>query len=140
MATTRSETANVPKFDDSNFQLWKFSVTILLKAEKLLTIVNGKDTEPEDKKSSEWTAWDTKNSRAQAQKTEISKELLWQKFYEYRMSENAKIAEHISAIELLVKQLKDVDENISNSAICSKVINSLPSKHNAFLTAWDSVS
>ncbi|KAF2893779.1 hypothetical protein ILUMI_12394 [Ignelater luminosus] len=56
------------------------------------------------------------------------------------MSENAKIAEHISAIELLVKQLKDVDENISNSAICSKVINSLLSKYNAFRTAWDSVS
>ncbi|KAF2885473.1 hypothetical protein ILUMI_20701 [Ignelater luminosus] len=68
MATTRSETVNVPKFDGSNFQLWKFSVTILLKAEKLLTIVNGKDTEPEDKKSSEWTAWDTKNSRAQKSK------------------------------------------------------------------------
>ncbi|KAF2890392.1 hypothetical protein ILUMI_15781, partial [Ignelater luminosus] len=56
------------------------------------------------------------------------------------MSENAKIAELISAIELLVKQLKDVDENISSSAICSKVINNLPSKYNAFRTAWDSVS
>ena len=48
--------------------------------------------------------------------------------------------EHISAIELLVKQLKDVNEAISNSAVCSKVINSLPTRFNAFRTAWDSVA
>ncbi|KAJ8938026.1 hypothetical protein NQ314_011623 [Rhamnusium bicolor] len=173
MATaTKFEFGNIPKFDGSNFQLWKFSIQILLKAEKLLSVVDGTDCEPVDKNTTEWATWDTRNSRAQVlllatitqnqiqylincenaakmwarlmsiheQKTEISKELLWQRFYEYRMSENAKIAEHISAIELLVKQLKDVNENISNSAICSKVINSLPPRFNSFRTAWDSVS
>ncbi|KAF2888384.1 hypothetical protein ILUMI_17789 [Ignelater luminosus] len=133
MATpTRSETANVPKFDGSNFQLWKFSVTILLKAEKFLTIVNETDTKPEDKDSSEWTAWDTKNSGAQVillttinqeqmqhllncendaqvwtrlisiheQKTEVSKELLWQKFYEYRI-------EHQTFENLTARLLKE---------------------------------
>lgn len=163
---------NIPKFDGSNFQLWKFSITILLKAEKLLSIVDGKEAEPEDKTSAEWTAWETKNSKVQVlflttistnqlqhlincenayqmwsrlmaiheQKTEFSKELLWQRFYEYKMSENCSIAEHISAIELLVKQLKDVKETISNSAVCSKLISSLPSRYNSFRTAWDSVA
>lgn len=56
------------------------------------------------------------------------------------MRENGSIAEHISAVEMLVRQLRDVKENISSSAICSKVINSLPSKFNAFRTAWDSVA
>lgn len=74
------------------------------------------------------------------QKTEISRELLWQRFYDYKMRENGSIAEHISAVEMLVRQLRDVKENISSSAICSKVINSLPSKFNAFRTAWDSVA
>lgn len=164
--------SSIPKFDGSNFQLWKFSITILLKAENLLSIVNGTEKMPADQSSEEWKVWDLKNSKAQVlllstitqqqmqflincedaaqmwgrlisiheQKTEISKELLWQRFYEYRMPENASVAEHISSIELLVRQLKDVKEHISVSAICSKVINSLPSKFNAFRTAWDSVS
>lgn len=171
-AAIKFESGNIPKFDGSNFQLWKFSVSILFKAEKLLSVVNGTEGEPTDPSSEEWRAWDTRNSRAQVillstitqdqmqhlincenaaemwsrliaiheQKTEISRELLWQRFYEYRMLENSKISEHISSIELLVRQLKDVKETISNSAICSKIINSLPSKYNAFRTAWDSVS
>uniref|UniRef100_A0A6P7GNS8 Uncharacterized protein LOC114344651 n=1 Tax=Diabrotica virgifera virgifera TaxID=50390 RepID=A0A6P7GNS8_DIAVI len=51
-----------------------------------------------------------------------------------------KIERHRAIIELLVRQLKDVKETISNSAVCSKVINSLPPRFNAFRTAWDSVA
>lgn len=166
------DSGNIPKFDGSNFQLWKFSATILLKAEKLMPIVNSTEEELPDGSTAEWRTWDANNSRAQVillstitqsqiqhlincenaaqmwsrlvvvheQKTEISKELLWQKFYEYKMPENSKIAEHISSIELLVRQLKDVQETISDSAVCSKVINSLPSRFDAFRTVWDSVS
>ena len=166
------DSGNIPKFDGSNFQLWKFSVTILLKAEKLMAVVDGTEEEPTDKTSTQWKTWDTNNSKAQVvllstltqnqiqhlincenaaqmwarlvaiheQKTEISKELLWQKFYEYKMHENENIAQHISNIELLVRQLKDVKEEISQSAICSKAISSLPSRYNVFRTAWDSVS
>lgn len=173
MASAKSEVAQIIKFDGSNFQLWKFSVTILLKAEKLMSVVDGTEKEPGGSHTTpEWTAWDVKNSRAQVillttitpdviqtlvncenaaemwrklisvheQKTELSRELIWQQFYEYRMAEGDKIALHIAKIESLVKQLKDVNETISNSAICSKIINSLPSKYNSFRTAWDSVS
>lgn len=166
------DSGSIAKFDGSNFQLWKFSVNILFKAEGLVSVVDGTVIEPADRTSNDWKDWDAKNSKAQVillsticqeqiqhlincgnaaemwsrlitiheQKTEISRELLWQKFYEYKMPENGKVAEHISAIELLVRQLKDVKETISNSAICSKVINSLPPRFNAFRTAWDSVA
>lgn len=73
------------------------------------------------------------------QKTDVSKELVWQQFYEYKMPNNLKIATHIANIESLVKKLTDIGEKISQSAICSKVISSLPPKYNSFRTAWDSV-
>lgn len=171
-ASAKSELAQITKFDGSNFQLWKFSVSILLKAEKLMAVVDGSEAEPEDNTTAKWTAWDGKNARAQVillttitqdviqclvncknatemwtklltiheQKTELSRELIWQQFYEYRMSDGEKIASHIAKVESLVKQLKDVNETISDSAISSKIINSLPSKYNSFRTAWDSVA
>lgn len=72
------------------------------------------------------------------QKTALSKELLWQRFYDYKMSDGSTIAAHIiSKIKMMAKQLKDIDERLIASAICSKVINGLPPKYNAFRTAWD---
>lgn len=170
-AARNSDLAQISKFDGSNFQLWKFSVSILLKAEKLMPVVDGTEAEPVDQSTPGWKTWEEKNCRAQVillttisqdqiqnlvncenaatmwrklivvheQKTELSKEIIWQKFYEYRMNDSNTIATHISKIESLVKQLRDVNETISNSAITSKVINSLPAKYNAFRTAWDSV-
>lgn len=64
-ATVKFDCGNIPKFDGSNFQLWKFSVTILFKAEKILSIVNGTTPEPDDQASTEWKAWDSGNSKAQ---------------------------------------------------------------------------
>ncbi|ERL96060.1 hypothetical protein D910_00905 [Dendroctonus ponderosae] len=74
------------------------------------------------------------------QKTEVSNELLWQKFYDYRMVVGDSIAAYLSKIESIVKKLRDIKEPLSESAICSKVINSVPQKFNAFRTAWDSVT
>lgn len=173
MATaSRSDLAQIVKFDGSNFQLWKFSVSIIFKAEKLMSIVNGQEKEPEDKESAEWTAWDSKNSKAQViflttitpqmiqclvncktaaemwnklttiheQKTELSRELIWQKFYELRMADGESISSHLANVESIVKQLRDMNESISDSAIRSKIINGLPPKYNNFRTAWDSVA
>ncbi|KAK0076080.1 hypothetical protein PV325_005915 [Microctonus aethiopoides] len=65
-----------------------------------MPIVNDTEEEPPDGSTAEWRTWDANNSRAQ-----------------YEMPENSKIAEHISSIELLVKQLKNVQKTISDSAI-----------------------
>lgn len=73
------------------------------------------------------------------QKTEVSKHVVYQKFYDIRMNAGMKIATFISEIESLVKQLEEMGEKISEVAKISKIINSLPPKYDMFVTAWDSV-
>ncbi|KAJ8973623.1 hypothetical protein NQ317_015324 [Molorchus minor] len=53
MITAKNDLTHIPKFDGTNFQIWKFSVSILLKAEKLLSVVEGRDKEPLDKNKNE---------------------------------------------------------------------------------------
>lgn len=172
MAARTDYAGQIAKFDGTNYQLWKFSISIILKAEKLLPLVDGSEPRPPNTEQDKLKAWEERNAKAQVilltsitqnqvqylvncedasqmwakftaiheQKTDISRELLWQRFYDYRMADNDRIADHISKIESLVKQLKDVQENLSESAVCSKILNSLPTKYNAFRTAWDSVA
>lgn len=164
--------ADLVKFDGTNFQLWKFSASIILKSKKLLEIVDGSVSQPQDTSSAEWKSWDDKNSKAEVilltsiaqhqleclvncknaaemwvklmsiheQRTEISKELLWQKFYDYRMKEGDSIAAHIAKMESMIRNLRDVNEVVSESAVCSKMLSSLPPKYSNFKTAWDSVT
>lgn len=68
-----------------------------------------------------------------------SKMMLLCKFYTYEMAENDTMAKHISNIEMMAKQLKDVGISMPKEAILSKLLLSLPSKYRHFLTAWDSV-
>lgn len=62
-----TECSQIAKFDGSNFQLWKFSVTIILKAEKLLNIVNSSEVKPEADadNAAALTNWEDKNAKAQ---------------------------------------------------------------------------
>lgn len=46
---------------------------------------------------------------------------------------------HIANIESMARQLKDLGENVSDITIMAKILDSLPSKFNAFVTAWDNV-
>jgi len=39
----------------------------------------------------------------------------------------------------MANQLKDIDENVSDIMIMAKILGTLPSKYNAFISAWDSV-
>lgn len=73
------------------------------------------------------------------QKTDISKQQLWQQFYEFKVNAGESIAMQIVKIETIVKHLKDVEEIVSDAAVMSKIISSLPTKFSAFSMAWDSV-
>lgn len=73
------------------------------------------------------------------QRSEASKLTLTQRFHEYRMSACDSVVSHIAKVENLALQLRDVGETVSDVAIMAKIIASLPSKYNAFKTAWDSV-
>ncbi|UYV67002.1 hypothetical protein LAZ67_4003628, partial [Cordylochernes scorpioides] len=73
-------------------------------------------------------------------KSETNKYLLQQRFFEYKMNPNDNIASHISKVETQAQQMKDLGEPISDVALITKIICSLPDKHKNFITAWDSVS
>ncbi|UYV61059.1 hypothetical protein LAZ67_1003272 [Cordylochernes scorpioides] len=73
-------------------------------------------------------------------KSETNKYLLQQRFFEYKMNPNDNIATHISKVETLAQQMKDLGEPISDVALITKIICSLPDKYKNFITAWDLVS
>ncbi|UYV60351.1 hypothetical protein LAZ67_1000907 [Cordylochernes scorpioides] len=73
-------------------------------------------------------------------KSETNKYLLQQRFFEYKMNPNDNIASHISKVETQAQQMKDLGEPISDVALITKIICSLPDKYKNFITAWDSVS
>ncbi|UYV73992.1 hypothetical protein LAZ67_11001747 [Cordylochernes scorpioides] len=73
-------------------------------------------------------------------KSETNKYLLQQRFFEYKMNPNDNIATHISKVETLAQQMKDLGEPISDVALITMIICSLPDKYKNFITAWDSVS
>jgi len=55
------------------------------------------------------------------------------------MSVNDSISQHITKVENMARQLRDLNENISDNAIMAKILGSLPTKYSA-ITAWDSVA
>ncbi|UYV63270.1 K02A2.6-like, partial [Cordylochernes scorpioides] len=73
-------------------------------------------------------------------KSETNKYLLQQRFFEYKMNPNDNIASHIFKVETQAQQMKDLGEPISDVALITKIICSLPDKYKNFVTAWDSVS
>jgi len=56
------------------------------------------------------------------------------------MNLNDSVVSHIAKIQNMARQLRDVGEAMSDVAIMAKILGSLPSKYNALITAWDSVS
>lgn len=82
--------------------------------------------------------WD-KLSMIHEQKSAANKSTLLQRFYACRMDASEPIVQYISRILNLSRQLADLEEKISDVAIISKILGSLPSKYNGFVTAWDSV-
>jgi len=82
----------------------------------------------------------TKLSAIHEQKSASNKLTLTTKFHEYRMAPGDPIAQHIAKIENMANQLKDIDENVSDIMIMAKILGTLPSKYNAFISAWDSVN
>ena len=82
--------------------------------------------------------WD-KLVRIHEQKSVSNKMLLLQKFHGHRMESNESVVQHVSRVQNMASQLKDLGEAISDTAIMAKVLGSLPVKYNALQTAWDSV-
>ncbi|KYN16302.1 Copia protein [Trachymyrmex cornetzi] len=160
---------NVTKFSGANFQAWKFQMNAIFMANDILNIVTGTEPMPtEDAAMKIWIKKDAKAmfilsssmdpgqlehlltckssndmwkklTVLHEQRSESSKLILMTKFHDYRMSANDSVAKHIAKVENMARQLTDLNENISDITIMAKILGSLPSKYNAFVTAWDSV-
>ena len=74
------------------------------------------------------------------QKTKSSKHLLLRRFYKMDMEAGDSMATHISKVESLARELRDIEENITDDQIMTCLINSLPSSFDSFISAWESVS
>lgn len=74
------------------------------------------------------------------QKSACSIHYLQQKFYSFVKEPNDDISTHISKIEELVKQLSDLEVEIHESMVVTKILTTLPSELNHFVSAWESIS
>lgn len=81
----------------------------------------------------------TKLESIYEQKSEMTKMMIHERFYQYKMSPTDSIAQHIARIESLAKQLKESGEVISETAIVTKILSTLPPKYRSVRQAWMSL-
>ena len=73
------------------------------------------------------------------QKSASNRLLLSTRLYEYKMSANDSIMQHVSKINNMAAQLLDVGETVSETTVMAKILGSLSPKYVYFQTAWDNV-
>lgn len=74
-------------------------------------------------------------SNIHEQRSAVNKSVLLSRFYEYRMGVNETVMQHVAKIENLARQLNDVGEVLSDVAINTKILMTLPEKFNPLITA-----
>lgn len=74
------------------------------------------------------------------QKSKTSIHLVQQRFYSFQKSPEDDMATHISKLENIVQQLKDLGEEVSPSMIITKILMTLPPSFNHFYSAWESTA
>ncbi|KZS10312.1 Uncharacterized protein APZ42_025252 [Daphnia magna] len=74
-----------------------------------------------------------------AQNAAENKHLLMQQFFEYKYHPEHSVMSHISAIELLASQLKDLNEPVTEAQVITKILVTLPPSYRHFLSVWDNV-
>lgn len=161
------------------WNVWKFQVKILLKANSWFTVVDGSYVQPvigqfenaaafnkalEDFTKSDFKAqkvivqtigrqptlhimscntaremW-LKLESVYEQKSETSVHMLQEKFYLFSKDPDEDIAVHISKLQGIAQQLKDLGEIIPNSMIITKVLMTLPDDLKHFQSAWESTA
>lgn len=72
------------------------------------------------------------------QKSETGIHFLQHKFYNAAIEPDQDISTFIVNLEEVVQESSDLGENISDSMVVTKILNSLPSSFSHFHSAWDS--
>jgi hypothetical protein len=166
MGDKKENVYSVDQFTGENFRQWRFRIKCALRAKGI--DVNLPKPERDDKDYAAWLKQDgmamyimtsamdfkqislvencetalqmlQKLESVYEQKSELNKMVLHERFYQYKMSPCDSIAEHISKVEGLAKQLREIDEEISDTAFMTKILSSLPLKYRMVRQAWMSL-
>ena len=73
------------------------------------------------------------------QKSSLNKMLAQQRFYEYKMDSGGSVVQHIAKVMNLKRALEDLGDKVDDSSVMTKIIGTLPSKYDGFITAWDNM-
>lgn len=74
------------------------------------------------------------------QTSKASIHLLLQRFYSFEKDSEDDVATHISKLQNIVRQLRDIGEEVSESMIITKVLMTLPESFKHFFCAWESTA
>ncbi|KAK7579919.1 hypothetical protein V9T40_000548 [Parthenolecanium corni] len=151
---------------NENYQIWKFQIGIILKSMKNGDLLNTE--KPADAaKLRDWThvensaqriivtsvsekvlsllfACDSSKTMLEkldavyGHKSDASLHTLQQKFYGATYNKEDGIGGHISKLEHLVSQMKNLGETVSEGMLVAKILNTLPPEFSHFHSAWDS--
>jgi hypothetical protein len=62
---------------------------------------------------------------------------LWSQFYEYQFNQSQDMLANITSVENLVRQLKDLEETVTDVQTTNKIVSILPSQFQHFRVVWD---
>lgn len=62
--------------------------------------------------------------------------MLLERFHQVKMISNESVAQYIARVENLARQIKEAGETISDVAIVTKILGTLPAKYRNFRQAW----
>lgn len=151
---------NFDKFDGKNFKQWKFQIKCALRAKGLDITRKRPESNPEQWDKDDGMAMYIITSAMDLhqvamvencetasevmmklesifeQKSELNKMIIHERFYQYKMATSDTIAQHIAKIESLAKDLKESGEKISDTAVITKILSTLPPKYRALRQAW----
>lgn len=152
----------IEKFDGRNFKQWKFQIKCALRAKG----VDIYDLKPEKADQLEaWNKKDgmamfiltssmdlnqisliencetakevmTKLEAIYEHKSEFNKMMVHEKFYQYCYCSSDTMAQHVSKVESLAKQLRESGEKLSDTAVMTKILSTLPSSYRSLRQAW----
>src|SRR6218665_3478252 len=163
MAESSDTRYTVAKLNNSNYQIWKFKVRLLLIREDTWTVVQGDTPYPvlDD--------WQRKDEKAQCtisltvednqlvhicnctsaqdmwkqlqqvrERSNLSSKMyLIKKLYKMRLQDDQNMQEYISAVLRLVEQLRGVGEEVSDQQIATLLLCGLPDEYETLIKARD---
>src|SRR6218665_1208533 len=163
MAESSDTRYTVAKLNNSNYEIWKFKVKMLLIREYTWTVVQGDTPDPVP------NDWQRKDEKAQCtisltvednqlvhicnctsakdiwkqlqkvhERSNLSSKMyLRKKLYNMRLQDDQNMQEYISAVLRLVEQLRGVGEEESDQQVATLLLCGLPDEYETLITALE---